>query len=257
MWDKSMQETINNCARAGDLVAYLYKEATEIEARNFEIHARQCNACRAELATFGDVREAIGDWRQHSLGAVASLAYEAERTHAFNEARLTTQPGRSALAAFREFFTLSPVWMRAATAFAALLFCALVVIAIAYFTEQPQVIVEKQNTSPETREMTVTPETGSDQKSNQPGVADKAQPTLQPEEVVAATNNSQPRARREKSEASASRQVAKKRGQIQPRSLNESSVELQASVDDYLPFTSSGAEDRLPSLADLANDDDN
>ena len=252
-----MEESINNnyCARALDLVAYLYKDATPTEARDFEMHARQCSACRAELATFGDVREAIHDWRQHSLGAVASPANEAERTHAFNDPSVTAKPGRSALAALREFFTLSPIWMRAATAFAALLFCALVVIAIAYFSEQPKVIVEKQNTQPAPSEITVRPGAGSEQQANQPGITREDQPASQ-QVAVSAAKDRQPRTQREKPEASTPRQAAKKRRQIQPRSLDES-IELQASVDDYLPFTSSSAEDRLPSLADIVSDDDN
>lgn len=254
-WDKPMQETINNCARAEDLVAYIYKESTPLEARDFESHARQCSSCHAELAAFGDVREAISDWRQHSLGAVASPAYETERTHAFAHAGTADKPGRSALAALREFFTLSPVWMRAATAVAALLFCALVVIAIAYFTEQPKVIVEKQNTPLVPRESNVKQDAGADQNSNQPGIADKDQPTPQ-QEATANIMNSESRTQRNKPGAPASRQFAKKRRQILPRSLAEPSLEL-ASADDYLPFTSSADEDKLPSLADLANDDDN
>lgn len=251
-----MQETINNCARAEELVAYIYKEATEIEARGFEMHVRQCSSCRAELAAFGDVREAINDWRQHSLGAVASPAYEAERTPAFAQASTVDKQRRSALAALREFFTLSPMWMRAATAVAALLFCALVVIAIAYFTEQPKVIVEKQNTPLTPQEKTVTQDEVSAQKSNQASVNDKEQPA--PQQAVIADNiNSRSPMKRDKPGASASRQFAKQRRQVLPRAPNDSSVELQASVDDYLPFTSSGDEDNLPSLADLANDDDN
>ena len=38
----------------------------------------------------------------------------------------------SAIAALREFFTLSPMWMKAATAFASILFCVCAVLAIGY-----------------------------------------------------------------------------------------------------------------------------
>ena len=256
-WDKAMQETINNCARAEDLVAYIYKEATEIEARDFERHAHQCSSCRAELAALTGVREAINDWRQHAFGAIMSPTHEAEHTQAFAHAGggAIDKPKRSALAALREFFTLSPAWMRAATAAAALLFCALVVIAIAYFTEQPKVIVEKQNTPSSARENTATQVAGAKENSNQSSVVDKDKPAPQQEQVVD-TTNSMPSIQRNRNVASASRQFAKKRRQIFRRSLDEPSVEL-ASADDYLPFTSSGDEDKLPSLADLANDDDN
>src|SRR5215213_542383 len=131
-----MRETVEDCGRAEDLIGYLYKEVSPAEAKDFEGHMGYCASCRAGLAEFGGVREAVGEWRRQSLGSLISPAFSADVAKAAAPARR-----RSALAALREFFTLSPVWMRAATAATVLLFCALALVATAYFTERPDVIV--------------------------------------------------------------------------------------------------------------------
>ena len=132
-WDKRMKETAETqqkiCARAEDLVAYLYGEASPEGALDFEAHAELCETCRTELAAFQQVRGSVREWRQLSLGATGSHAPAAS---AFNEtASRTPSRQRSALAALREFFALSPVWMRAATAVLTVSACALVILTIA------------------------------------------------------------------------------------------------------------------------------
>ena len=114
-----MKEMANSstCERAGDLVAVLYGEATEREQREFELHVKQCGECRAEFAAFADVREAIGEWRDEALNGFVSSP-------------MVAAPARkSALAALRQFFALSPLWMKGAVGFAAVAFCVLVVLA--------------------------------------------------------------------------------------------------------------------------------
>ena len=107
----------STCERAGDLVAVLYGEATEREQREFELHVKRCGECRAEFAAFAQVREAIGEWRDEALNGFVSSPMVA------------APPRKSALAALRQFFDLSPMWMKGAVGFAALVFCALVVFA--------------------------------------------------------------------------------------------------------------------------------
>ena len=112
---------INNspvCERAGDLIAVLYGEASERERRDFELHTQQCGSCRAELAGLGLVRESIRDWRDEALaGFVSTQAVPA--------------PSRkSAVAAWRQFFDLSPLWMKGAVGFAAVVLCVLAVFAL-------------------------------------------------------------------------------------------------------------------------------
>jgi hypothetical protein len=146
MWDKKMSETTDNlCTRAGDLVAYLYGEASETEAQDFMSHTRACAACRAELSAFGDVREAIGAWREQALSPMTSLAAQTNTAPARQAVKVS--PERSALAALREFFTLSPMWLRGATAFASLLLVALLVITVMRFFEQTETPVVKQTPS--------------------------------------------------------------------------------------------------------------
>jgi len=124
------------CHRAEDLVTYLYGEATAEEARDFTAHMKQCDACRAELNVFNQVHESIVTWRNEALGSIASAPAQ-------EDVRLVSpepvQHGRRlpALAALREFFTVSPVWLRGATAFAGLLLCALLIFAAARLWRRP------------------------------------------------------------------------------------------------------------------------
>lgn len=134
--DKKMQELPLNtpqlCARADDLVAYLYREVNESEAQNFEAHLQRCGSCQTELLAFGQVRGSINEWRQATLGSLGAPALEAQHAPALSSVGATHGRARSAISALREFFTLSPMWMRAATATMSLCVCALVVLAIAH-----------------------------------------------------------------------------------------------------------------------------
>lgn len=111
-----MNET--TCERASDLIAFLYGEADEREARDFQLHLQQCSHCREEVASLGIVRESITAWRDEALaGFVASP--------------VVTQPQKkSAFAALRQFFDLSPLWLKGATAVAAVTFCVLVGLVV-------------------------------------------------------------------------------------------------------------------------------
>ena len=108
---------IPDCERASDLIAFLYNEADERERRDFQLHLNECSTCREEVASFGVVRESITAWRDEALAGFVSQAVT------------TKAPRKSALAALRQFFDLSPLWLKGATAFAAVVFCALAVMA--------------------------------------------------------------------------------------------------------------------------------
>ena len=131
-----MNETknINHCERAVELVAYFYNEATRDERASFDAHLADCAACRAELNAFAGVSEAVGHWRAEILNvAPASLANANPQaaTPARSVRAASVAPrASSALAALREFFTLSPVWMRAGVVAAALAVCALAALAV-------------------------------------------------------------------------------------------------------------------------------
>ena len=107
-----------DCERASDLIAFVYGEADEREARDFQLHLQQCSSCRDEVASFGVVRESITAWRDEALAGFISTPVAAQ------------PKTKSALAALREFFDLSPLWLKGATAFAAVAFCVLAGLVI-------------------------------------------------------------------------------------------------------------------------------
>ena len=112
------------CERAFDLILFLYNEATEREARDFEIHLKECAACRHEVNSFGVVRESITTWRDEALSGFVSTPLAAAPRK------------KSAIAALREFFDLSPLWLKGATALAVVAFCILAVLSITNRTER-------------------------------------------------------------------------------------------------------------------------
>lgn len=118
------------CERASDLIAFIYNEGSEQEAQDFELHLRDCSSCREEAASFGVVRESIVTWRDEALAGFVSTP-------------VTTPTRKSALAALRQFFDLSPLWLKGATAFALLGFCLLVGIVIFRNRERQVEITDK------------------------------------------------------------------------------------------------------------------
>jgi anti-sigma factor RsiW len=113
----------STCERASDLIAFVYNEASDSEARDFELHLKECSNCRDEVASFGLVRESITAWKHEALAG-------------FIPARPATR--KSALAALRQFVDLSPLWLKGATAFAVVAFCVLAALAIVRLqTPQP------------------------------------------------------------------------------------------------------------------------
>jgi len=107
----------NTCERAPELMAFLYHEMDERETREFRVHLQQCGSCRKEVDSLAVVRESIIAWRDEALAGFVSTP-------------VTTTPRKSAIAALRQFFDLSPFWLKGATAFAMVAFVVLVGIAV-------------------------------------------------------------------------------------------------------------------------------
>jgi hypothetical protein len=125
------------CHRAEDLVSYLYDEANESDARDFRAHLQQCAACQSEFATFSQLHESILVWRSEALGTSFNPAAIVAEPAAHSTQFVRHERKLSALAALREFFQVSPLWFRGATAFAGLLFCALVIFAVSRSWQRP------------------------------------------------------------------------------------------------------------------------
>ena len=118
------------CERSSDLMAFIYSEMDASETREFESHLQQCSNCRDEAESFGHVRQSIVAWRDEVLTGFVPAT--------------TTPPRRSAIAAFKQFFDLSPLWLKGAAAFAVLTFCVLAVLAFVNF-KKPQTVVITNN----------------------------------------------------------------------------------------------------------------
>jgi len=134
------------CGREEELLAYLYGESATAEAADFRRHLADCAACGEELAAFGGVRASVGEWREEVMRSIPALNV-AERVAPYASSTKTatrapevtrvathTRVGartRSASAALREFFSLSPTWLRVGTAAAAFVFCALAALTLA------------------------------------------------------------------------------------------------------------------------------
>ena len=138
------------CHRSEDLVTYLYNEASAAEARDFANHVETCEACRAEFAVFAQVHESILLWRNEALGSAFSPAPQAAPVlaEATTDSRQFVRHERKlpALAALREFFSVSPLWLRGATAFAVLLLCVLAVFTVVRLSQGPNRVAN--NNSP-------------------------------------------------------------------------------------------------------------
>jgi len=124
-----MKETVKTvtCERGDDLVSFLYGEIGEREAQDFESHLQLCRECRTELASFGQVRESVNLWKRETLGSFVSPQVFASTKK------------RSALAAFQEFFQLSPLWLKGAVAFATVLFLVMLTSLVLNY-KQPETL---------------------------------------------------------------------------------------------------------------------
>ena len=120
-----------NCGQENDLIGFLYGELNETDALAFQRHLHACSACNTELAGFGGVREWVVAWRNESLGSIGLPTQIPARA---------VQARPSAIAALREFFNLSPLWMKGALAFATLLFCVFGALALAHLRDKSAVV---------------------------------------------------------------------------------------------------------------------
>lgn len=130
-----------DCERGDELMGFLYGELNDVEAKAFRGHLRQCATCNSELGSFGDIRKSVIAWRNESFNSLSSPG-----------ANLSARKP-SAVAALREFFNLSPAWMKVAVGFASLLFCVFAVLAVFGLRQSNEPAVVKVETSPTTEQI--------------------------------------------------------------------------------------------------------
>jgi hypothetical protein len=137
------------CGRGEELVAYIYGEANPREAASFDSHLKACATCRAELTAFGAVRHEVAAWREQVLKDAPRVEFVPAHAPTTLAA---TRPARvrSARAALREFFALSPLWLRAGVVAAALAVCALAAFAFRAGVAERTVVERVEVPSPDT-----------------------------------------------------------------------------------------------------------
>ena len=116
----------DECLRRDDLLAVVYGEATAEEARSFQQHLPSCVVCSRDYNAFKGIHNSLFAWREETVG---------RSVHAVRPVLATPKP--SALAAIREFFNLSPLWLKGAVAFASVALCVLAVLAVTRSNESP------------------------------------------------------------------------------------------------------------------------
>jgi anti-sigma factor RsiW len=124
---------ISTCERGDELISFLYGEANERESTQFEKHLQVCADCRNEMGSFGQIRQSLGTWKETALSAFVTPQVIAPVRQ------------KSALAALRSFFDLSPLWMKGAIGFAAVLSCLVLVLIVTKSGQQsrPQLAISE------------------------------------------------------------------------------------------------------------------
>lgn len=132
----------HDCARAGDLVAYIYGEAHEAEADDFTRHLAVCLTCRTEAAAFGIVREDFAVWRAAApeLTGAHAARFVAEHVAASSAGMNRDTPSaepryrsdsdaprslRQTWRALTELFRVTPRWAQACGVAATVALCTL------------------------------------------------------------------------------------------------------------------------------------
>lgn len=134
MLDNTQNST---CEFAEELVSYLYDEMNGADKSRFENHLEACEPCRDELAEFSLARASIQEWHDKEFMPLANPAIKIPYPQ---------KSSRSWFVAVRELFTLSPAWMTASTAFAALAICAaLFAVVVSSLRDDENVVQQTEN----------------------------------------------------------------------------------------------------------------
>ncbi|MDQ3133402.1 MAG: zf-HC2 domain-containing protein [Acidobacteriota bacterium] len=257
----------NNCGRGELLIAYLYGEAAPTEARGFEQHLEECAACRHELAAFGFVRESVGEWRavvQSQTPALALAGLASVEQQALRSPSRPARDWRLALVALRQFFALSPSWLRAGTVTAALVFSVLAALAVLR-TAGPTARPDDNITAASDARQQPAVSPPEDATTTQDGASQPEIEQLTAQLAAARLELDQTRARlseaEERNETVIAAAAAKNSVKIEPASKNESTRKRRVVVNNAVTAQSRRGlserdNDDLPSLLDLLGETD-
>ena len=129
------------CHRAEDLVTYLYGEASEAEAQDFASHMQRCDAA-ALKSRFNQVHESLSLRNEAWDRICRAITSPVAQTVSAGSIRSHGERCRSCSPVSLHGFA---AWVARATAFAGLLLCALVVLAVSRFWMQPVEVVTNGN----------------------------------------------------------------------------------------------------------------
>jgi anti-sigma factor RsiW len=250
------REHISECKFSEGLISYLYGEITPADSRKFEAHLGTCQTCCAEFAEFTQVRDRVGEWRTRTLDLVTIAPSWVEPAGPTLQGSAARGETRSAMAALREFFSLSPLWLRGATVAAALIFCALAFFALSRLADNRTVVVNPTRTLPSDSEIAKqVEERALELAGNRKNLANGDAGDLEEREQVASL---------EPEATSVTPQVARHRIKRQLglplntfsrelATLRSDEVENQRLMSD-LGLTAARDEERVPRLSDLLDE---
>lgn len=111
----------SSCSFAAEIVSYIYDEIGEREKSVFEAHLANCATCPEELADFMEIRFSVADWRETEFAPLSTPVTEIPFEH--EQVRNISAVSGSWWSNLSQLFSLSPAWMTATTAMAALVIC--------------------------------------------------------------------------------------------------------------------------------------
>lgn len=120
MFDSRKQNP--SCNFAEEIVSYVYDEMAENDKANFEQHLVNCSPCADEVADFSSISFSIQEWRDTEFANLATPSIEIpyETKNEAVQTVETTNVSKSWIQSLRDAFTISPAFIKTATAFGAL-----------------------------------------------------------------------------------------------------------------------------------------
>lgn len=159
------------CERSDDLVSFLYQELSDGRLAGFKQHLEDCRSCADEVAAFGKIRAGMVAWREQSLGMAPIQTSPA----------FTRRETPSALAAMRQFFSLSPLWLKGAVAFASIALLASVALLVMNLNAKPQAPLAQSDKKYSETEMKARVEAEIQARLQEQAAAKQNQPANDPE----------------------------------------------------------------------------